>query len=174
MKTIQLAESGARVALVDADMRRSVMRGRYQLSGGDGSMFGLVHYLAGQIGLEDVLCRTNSSNGFLLPTVNTVSNPAVLLQSERFADLLDTLVREFDYVLLDTPPLGSVADSDLIASRCDGGLLVVRAGAAPRALIASSLRRLDRAGCELMGVVLNRAGARRRPCRKYGKYSYSG
>ena len=167
-----LAEAGSKVVLVDADMRKSVMRSRYQI-GGEGGMFGLVHYLAGQIDLENVLCKTNIDNGYLLPTVNTVSNPAILLQTERFTSLLDALAKEFDYVLVDTPPLGSVADGDLIASRCDGGLLVVRSGVTPRALVASSLKQLERAGCELMGVVLNRVEAKGNPYYyKYSKYGY--
>ena len=168
-----LAEAGSRVVLVDADMRKSVMRSRYQITGGSGGMFGLVHYLAGQIELENVLCQTNIDNGFLLPTANTVSNPAILLQTERFTNLLNTLAKQFDYVLVDTPPLGSVADGDLIASQCDGGLLVVRSGVTPKALIASSLKQLERAGCELMGVVLNRVETRSNPYYyKYSKYGY--
>lgn len=167
-----LAEAGSRVVLVDADMRKSVMRSRYQMAS-DGGLFGLVHYLAGQIELEDVLCKTNIDNGFLLPTANTVSNPAILLQTDRFTNLLNILSKEFDYVLVDTPPLGSVADGDLIASQCDGGLLVVRSGVTPRALIASSLKQLERAGCELMGVVLNRVETKSNPYYyKYSKYGY--
>lgn len=168
-----LAEAGSKVVLVDADMRKSVMRSRYQISSGDGGMFGLVHYLAGQVELENVLYQTNVENGFLLPTANTVSNPAILLQTDRFTNLLNILAKEFDYVLVDTPPLGSVADGDLIASQCDGGLLVVRSGVTPRALIASSLKQLERAGCELMGVVLNRVEAKSNPYYyKYSKYGY--
>ena len=168
-----LAEAGSKVVLVDADMRKSVMRSRYQLASGDGALAGLVHYLAGQVELDGALCKTNIDNAYLLPTVNTVSNPAILLQTERFTDLLNTLAKEFDYVLVDTPPLGSVADGDLIASRCDGGLLVVRSGVTPRALVASSLKQLERAGCELMGVVLNRVEAKGNPYYyKYSKYGY--
>ena len=168
-----LAEAGSRVVLVDADMRKSVLRSRHQMSSKDGGMYGLVHYLAGQIELEDVLYQTNIGNGFMLPTANTVSNPAILLQTDRFTELLNTLAKKFDYVLVDTPPLGSVADGDLIASRCDGGLLVVRSGVTPRSMIASSLKQLERAGCELMGVVLNRVEAKSNPYYyKYSKYGY--
>lgn len=168
-----LAEAGSRVVLVDADMRKSVMRSRYQIAAGEGPMAGLVHYLAGQAKLEDVLYQTNIENGFLLPTANTMSNPAILLQTDRFTELLNHLAEEFTYVLVDTPPLGSVADGDLIASRCDGGLLVVRSGVTPRAMIGASLKQLERAGCELMGVVLNRVEAKSNPYYyKYSKYGY--
>lgn len=168
-----LAEAGSRTVLVDADMRKSVLRTRHQFASGEKNLPGLVHYLAGQVGIDDVLCRTNIDNAYLFPTSYTVTNPALLLQTDRFSELLDALTRVFDYVLVDTPPLNSVSDGDLIASHCDGALLVVRSGVTPRNLIASSLKQLERAGCELMGVVLNRVEAKSNPYYyKYGKYGY--
>ena len=170
-----LAASGARVVLVDADIRKSVLRSRYQISYGDENQkfYGLSHYLAGQVELEDVLYETNLSDAYLLPTTHTVNNPAILLQNPRFALMLEKLSQLFDYVLIDTPPLSNVADGDLIAAQCDGGILVVRSGVTPRGLIASSLKQLDRAGCELMGVVLNRVETKNNPYYyKYGKYGY--
>lgn len=168
-----LSEAGSRTVLVDADMRKSVMRSRYQIATGEKNMFGLVHYLAGQVTLDDALYCTNVDNGFLLPTSYTVSNPAILLQTERFTSLLNELSQKFDYVLVDTPPLSNVADGDLIASQCDGGLLVVRSGVTPKTLISSSLKQLERAGCELMGVVLNRVEAKSNPYYyRYSKYGY--
>lgn len=169
-----LAETGSKVVLVDADMRKSVLRGRYQITSEDGSTLGLVHYLAGQAELDEVLCQTNINNGYMMPVTTTVSNTAILLQTERFDNLLNELAKDFDYVLVDTPPLGSVADGDLIASRCDGGLLVVRSGVTPRGMVASSLKQLERAGCKLMGVVLNRVEAKSNPYYyyRYSKYGY--
>ncbi len=168
-----LAESGVKTVLLDADMRKSVMRTRYRIATGESNFLGLVHYLAGQVELEDVLYRTNIENGYLLPTSYTVSNPAILLQTDRFTSLLNCLAGEFDCVLVDTPPLSNVADGDLIASQCNGALLVVRSGVTPRTLISSSLKQLERAGCELMGVVLNRVEAKSNPYYyKYSKYGY--
>lgn len=168
-----LSEAGFRTVLLDADMRKSVMRSRYQIATGDKGLLGLVHYLAGQVELEDVLYKTNIDNGFLLPTSYTVSNPAILLQTDRFTSLLNCLAGEFDYVLVDTPPLSNVADGDLIASQCNGALLVVRSGVTPRALISASLKQIERAGCALMGVVLNRVEAKSNPYYyEYSKYGY--
>lgn len=168
-----LAEAGLRTVLVDADMRKSVMRSRYQMVTGGRNPPGLVHFLAGQAELDDVLYHTNINNGYLLPTSYTVTNPAILLQTDRFTGMLDSLSRVFDYVLVDTPPLNSVADGDLIASQCDGALLVVRSGVTPRTLVGASLKQLERAGCELMGVVLNRVEAKNNPYYyKYSRYGY--
>ncbi len=168
-----LAEAGLHTVLVDADMRKSVMRSRYQMVTGGRNPPGLVHFLAGQAELDDVLYHTNINNGYLLPTSYTVTNPAILLQTDRFTGMLDSLSRVFDYVLVDTPPLNSVADGDLIASQCDGALLVVRSGVTPRTLVGASLKQLERAGCELMGVVLNRVEAKNNPYYyKYSRYGY--
>ena len=166
-----LAESGMRVILVDADMRKSMMRSRYQITAAGGQFRGLAHYLAGQVPLSEVIYQTNVENGYLLPTAHTVSNPFILLQSERFAQMLAALEKSYDCVLIDTPPLSNVADGDLIASRCDGALLVVRGGVTPRNIVAASLKQLDRAGCRLMGTVLNRVEAKNNPYYyKYSKY----
>lgn len=176
-----LAEAGHNVVLVDADIRKSVIRSRYQISldekhnkdsGEDERMLGIAHYLSGQAQINDVIYKTNMK-GYLVPTSYTVSNPAILLQSPRFSKLLNELTNAFDYVLVDTPPLTNVSDGNLIASQCDGGLLVVRSGVTPRNLIASSISQFERSGCELMGVVLNRVEAKNNPYYyKYTKYGY--
>ena len=168
-----LAEAGHCVVLVDADIRKSVMRSRYRITTEDKQFYGIAHYLAGQAELEEVIYGTNLLNAYLVPTSYTVSNPAILLQSQRFPYLLNVLAKTFDYVLVDTPPLSNVADGNLIASQCDGSLLVVRSGVTPRHLVANSLKQLERSGCELMGVVLNRVEAKKNPYYyRYTKYGY--
>ncbi len=152
-----LAESGKKVVFVDADMRKSILRNRHRIRTEDGAASqGLTYYLSGQASLEDVLYATNVPNGYMIPVMHTVSNPALLLQNERFPDLLDRLAKAFDYVIIDTPPVTAVADGNLVAGFCDGAIFVVRGGSTPRKLIASSLQQLENAGCKLLGVVLNR------------------
>lgn len=168
-----LAASGAQTVLVDADIRKSVLRTRYHISCNTNKFWGLSHFLAGQVELNDVIYGTGINNAYLIPTTRTVSNPAILLQSSRFNDMLDALAESFDYVLVDTPPLSNVSDGGLISSHCDGAILVVRGGVTPRPLVASSLKQLERAGCELMGVVLNRVEVKNSPYYyRYGKYGY--
>lgn len=175
-----LAISGAKVVLVDADIRKSVLRSRYQISyakqkADDKGFTGLSHYLAGQVELDDVIYETNIPDAYMIPITHTVANPAILLQNQRFGDMLDQLAEKFDYVLVDTPPLASVSDGDLIASKCDGAILVVYAAHTPRGLINNSIKQLGRAGCELMGVVLNGVKTKNNPYyHKYGKYGYYG
>lgn len=170
-----LAESGKHVVLVDADLRRSVMRARHQLSveGDSKKANGLTHYLAGNASLDDVLYETDQENGFMVPTFRTVANPTLLLQNSRFNEMMDKLGEKFDIVLIDTPPLNSVADGLQIAAHCDGALLVVRGGVTPRRIVASSIAQLKSVSCPLLGTVLNRVEMNRNPYYyKYGKYGY--
>ena len=172
-----LAETGKRVVMIDADLRKSILRSRYMITlDGDektSEVPGLAYYLSGQSAKEDVVYATNIRNAYVVPVFHTIANPAILFQGTRFKELLDWLAESFDYVLVDTPPLSSVADADLIASQCDGALLVVRGSFTPRALVADSLKQLERANCRLMGVVLNRVSADYYRYGKYSKYGYS-
>lgn len=170
-----LAETGKKTIIVDADIRKSVLRTRHRVSFSGDKLLCLEDYLSGQAELEDVVYETNIENGYIIPTSYTVSNPAILIQSERFSEMLNRLADEYDYVLVDTPPLTAVADGDMIASQCDGAILVVRSGMTSRRLVATSLKQLQNANCELMGTVLNRVERKSNPYyyRQYGgHYGY--
>ncbi len=169
-----LAESGKRVVLIDGDLRRTQLRSRLQISGASRRSIGLVHYLAGNVELEDAVYSTDIPNAFMVPVFETISNPIILLQNPRFDQMLEILKQNFDYVLIDTPPLGSVADGELIATKCDGAILVCRGGVTPKKLIGSSLKQLERAECTILGTVLNRVHMTRSSgyYYKYSKYGY--
>lgn len=150
-----LAKSGKRVCFLDCDMRKSTLRSTLQLSTGTDEFKGLAHYLSGQAELTDVVYSTELANGYLIPTT-TMVNPSFLLEEKRFDDMLTVLRREFDYVIIDTPPLGLVSDGQKIASKVDGCILVIRAHATPRSMVQGSLSQLEQANCPLLGTVLNR------------------
>lgn len=164
----QMASAGEKSILVDVDLRKSVMVDTYRISREDGKeLWGTTHYLSDNKALEDCILTTYLENGDLLPNVNNVVNPSMLLESSRFAGLLDILGQHYRYVFLDVPPMGLVSDAELIGNLCDGALLVVRAGMTSRSIIRNSIAQLERAGCPLLGVILNRTGA---GGGKYGKY----
>lgn len=150
-----LAKSGKRVCFLDCDMRKSTVRSTLQLSTGKEEFKGLTHYLSGQAELTDVVYSTEIENAYLVPTA-TMVNPSFLLEEKRFDDMLSVLRREFDYVIIDTPPLGLVSDGQRIASKVDGCILIVRAHATLRNYVKGSLLQLEQVNCPLLGVVLNR------------------
>ena len=156
----QMARAQERTILVDVDMRKSKMVETYQISRADGKkLWGLTDYLSDTKKMEDCVLTTDMECGDILPNVNNIVNPSLLLESRRFSGLLDTLSQEYRYVFLDTPPLGLVSDGERIGHLCDGAILVVRGGVTPKSVIRNSIAQLERAGCPLLGIVLNRVGA---------------
>ena len=166
-----LAEAGFPTVLVDVDLRKSVMKTRFQIEYSE-DMKGLNHYLSGMAEYEEVVYETNIQNGYLVPCTQLLENPSALLEDVRFRELLDKLAEHYRFVIIDTPPLGSVSDGALVASMCDGAVLVVRAGDTPKAMIRQSLHEIEQSGCKLLGTVLNRAEVKSRAYGKYyGKYA---
>ncbi len=161
-----LAGIDRHVLLIDADMRMSEMRNDYGFSMQTGYA-GIAHYLSGQAEVNDVVYATNVPNGYIVPVTNLIANPAPLLESERFQKLIEACRKTFDYVIIDTPPLGSVADALNISRYCDGGILVVRSDGVSRKLVQNSVASLKRAGSPLLGIVLNRVNMR-----QHGNYYY--
>ena len=166
-----LAEAGFPTVLVDVDLRKSVMKKRFQIEYEE-DMKGLNHYLSGMAEYEEVVYETNIQNGYLVPCTQLLENPSALLEDVRFRELLDKLAEHYRFVIIDTPPLSSVSDGALVASMCDGAVLVVRAGDTPKAMIRQSLHEIEQSGCKLLGTVLNRAEVKSRAYGKYyGKYA---
>ena len=166
-----LAEAGFPTVLVDVELRKSVMKKCFQIEYEE-DMKGLNHYLSGMAEYEEVVYETNIQNGYIVPCTQLLENPSALLEDVRFQELLDKLAQNYRFVIIDTPPLGSVSDGALIASMCDGAVLVVCAGETPKAMIRQSLHEIEQSGCKLLGTVLNRAEVKSRAYGKYyGKYA---
>ncbi len=173
-----LAEAGFPTVLVDVDLRKSELRHRLHMRvEGGGEMKGIDHYLSGQAEFEDVLYETNIENAHIVPCVNCLENPSTLLEDSRFREMLDRLAGLYRYVIVDSPPLGSVSDGVLVASLCDGAVLVVYSGETGKSLIRRSLQQIEHANCKLLGVVLNHVDVSGVAYKKYyghygGKYYY--
>ena len=145
----QMASAGIKSVFVDGDMRNSVIVNKYGIEKEDGSeMEGLTHYLAEEFPLE---------NGDIIPNVENIINPSMLLESDKFGNMLNQLAEDYRYVFVDAPPLGLVSDAEKIGSMCDGAILVIRSGETSKSEVKSSIKQLERSGCKILGVVLNRA-----------------
>ena len=162
---MSLAEAGKKVILIDADLRKSVMIGRYKINK---SIKGLSHYLSGQNSLEEVVCGTNVDNLKIIFSGPVPPNPAELLGSRAFGELLGQLRSVSDYVIIDTPPLGSVIDSAVISQHCDGVALVVAANSDSYKFAQSVKDQLEKAGSRILGVILNKVDMSGNSY--YGKY----
>ena len=162
---MSLAEGGKRVLLIDADLRKSVLMGWHKVTE---SVKGLSHYLSGQAQLSDVICGTQEDNMFVIFAGIIPPNPSELLGSERFAELIRRTKNDYDYVIVDAPPLGSVIDAAVIAKACDASVLVVAASTVSYKFIRTVKSQLEKTECPILGVVLNKVNMKQN--RYYGKY----
>lgn len=166
----QMANAGIKSVLVDADMRNSVLVKKNDMERQDGKeMKGLVNYLAEDFSLDEVIYESPFENGYIIPNIENIINPSMLLESDKFGNMLNELSKDYRYVFVDAPPLGLVSDAEKIGSMCDGAILVIRSGEITRAEVKNSIKQLERSGCKILGVVLNRATDLKN---KYSKQKY--
>ena len=166
-----LAKRGRRVVIVDADLRRSQMVKTYGIEL-EGDKNGLVHYLAGYCPAEEVLYETNIQNAYLIPVGRDVVNPIPLLTSKRFSSLLDSLAEQFDYVIVDAPPVGLVVDAAEIARFCDGALFIVSYNMTRRRDLQEAKNQMMRSGCPIIGCIINQVTFESLSAKKYYNKSY--
>lgn len=163
-----MAENKKKVVLVDADLRKSVMLGRYKAQATDKKVGGLSHYLSKQAKISDVLYETNIPGFDIILTGPLSPNPTELLGGKLFVELLEMLRASYDMVIIDSPPLGSVIDAAVIAPYCDGAVLVIESNATSHRLAVNVKKQLEMADCKILGAVLNKV--KRENSRYYYKY----
>lgn len=148
-----LAEFGKKVIFIDADLRRSNIIGRYKP---DQAVIGLTHYLSGQNKIDDILYETNIDNLDIIFTGPVPPNPAELLGSDIFSDLLEIFRKVYDYIIIDTPPIGSVIDSAIVSQKCDGVVLVIEANSISYKFAQRAIQQLAKTKSKILGAVLNK------------------
>ncbi len=158
------AESGKKVLMIDADMRKSVLAGRYRVGNVDG---GLAHLLAGQKKFDEVCMNTDIEGMDIIFAGPVVPNPSELLDGENFRNLIAKCREEYDYVFIDTPPLGSVIDSAIVAKTVDGAVIVVEADSISYRFAQNVKQQLEKSGVKILGAILNKVAMKGS---KYGKY----
>ncbi len=149
-----LAEAGFKTVFVDLDLRKSVLKKELDFSPVDDEK-GLSDYLAGFAEYDEVIYHTNVPDADMVPCFSVLQNPSPLLQDPKLEEFFKKLEENYDYIIVDSPPLISVSDGVLIAAVCDGTILVVRSGETPKRLVRQSLNFLERTGCRFLGTVLN-------------------
>ena len=161
-----MAESGKKILMVDADLRKSVLAAKYHIQGIDK---GLSHYLTGQAEIEDIIYETETE-GFYLSVAGPLSpDPTSLLDSDQFQKFIDKVREDYDYVIIDAPPLGVVIDAVIIGKYCDGAVLVIEQGVIKRKVVQDDIKQLKRGKVRILGAVLNKVDER---IGAYGAYDY--
>lgn len=142
---------GVRALIIDSDLRQPCATEYLDID----APFGLSDVLAGKAGLQQSIVRLNPAGLYLLPGGHARHDVAELLSGPTFESVIKEARRMFDYVIIDAPPLGIFTDANLLISRADAALLVVRSGKTKYAVLDRLLEQLPRE--RLLGVVLNRA-----------------
>lgn len=166
-----LAEAGFKAAFIDLDLRKATATNRYKVKSSE-EIKGMDYYLSGNATYDDVAYGTNIENGYFIPCTNVLENPTVLLEDSKFKELLDKVSEDYDYVIIDSPPLDNVADGSLIASMCDGAVMVIRSGYVSKKIVKQAVNQLETVGCKLLGTVLNRVPNAKKKYGKYYSYGY--
>ncbi len=151
---ISLAQTGARVLIIDADMRRPRLHSIFNVENG----VGLSSLLASELSDTDIdsaIKQDEKTKLFLMTSGPIPPNPAELIGSQQMANLLARLQARFTHVVVDSPPIASFTDGVLIASMVDGVILVVHAGHSSRQVVRRSRQLLQEIGAKIFGVVLN-------------------
>ena len=148
---ISIAQTGKRVLLIDADLRRPAIN-RLLV---EKATPGLSNVLAGLTDENEVLRKEVRPNLDIIFSGDIPPNPAELLDSDRMKELLDKLSRRYDYILVDTPPVNVVSDACVVANLLDGVLLLARQGRSRKESLKRAVNNLELAGVKLLGCVFN-------------------
>lgn len=171
------AESEQKVAFIDCDIRRSVLVGRMKAHLEKRTqIFGLSHYLTGQKKLEEVLYHTEMECLDVIFSGPVVPNPTEILGNHYFEEMITRLRNDYDMVIMDAPPLGSVIDAAVIATHADGAILVIKEGTVSRRFVKDVKKQLESSGVRILGAVLNGVQMEKKSYYKkyYGKYYEKG
>ena len=163
----EIGNMGKKVLLIDADIRRSVYVNRYKVKE---KVKGLSQYLSGQLAKEFLTYQTNFLNVDIIFSGPIAPNPSELLEEASFSDLLKELRNTYDYIILDTPPLGSVTDAAIVAKECDGAVLVIESERVSYKLAQKVQEQLEKTGCKILGAVWNKVNIEKD--KYYQKYDY--
>lgn len=147
-----LADGGKKVLFVDADLRKSVLVARYSI----GKVKGLSHYLTGQAKMEEIIYETDITGLHVVFAGPVTPNPTELLGNRYFEKLIAGAKNDYDYIIVDAPPLGSVIDAAIIAKQCDGTMFLISNDTISYRFAQNVKKQIEKTGCKILGVVLNK------------------
>lgn len=163
-----LAQTGASVVVVEGDLRMPTFAKYLDIEGGAG----LTDVLIGRAELVDVIQRWGRDPYYVLPAGRIPPNPSELLGTTEMEEVLETLRNQFDYVIIDAPPVLAVTDAVVLERLATGLLMVVATGFTTKQELEDSLQVLDTAGTNVLGVIATMVSAKKPGGYSYGQYGY--
>lgn len=154
----EIGKAGKSVLLIDADLRKSAYIVRYKVKR---SVKGLSEFLSGQASESEIKYTTNFQNVDIIFSGPSAPNPSELLEDPAFGELMKKVRMEYDFVLLDTPPVMTVIDAAVIAKESDGAVLIVESGRVSYKAAQKALEQIRKSDCKVLGAVLNKVDIKR-------------
>lgn len=153
---LSMAQGDKRVILIDCDLRKPSLHKEFRIS----NLVGLSDVIVGKADLIKAIHKHNN-NLVVLTSGKIPPNPSEMLSSKTMGQLLETLRESFDYIILDTPPVQAVTDSQILSTKADGTILVVRAEKTKKDSVENTLNLLKKVNANIIGTVLNGVEASR-------------
>ena len=145
-----LSQGEKKILLIDCDMRKPSIHKRFRVT----NTHGITDLLLGKKSIDSVINKFNN-NLHIITSGKIPPNPAEMLDSKVMTKFLDAMKNEYDYIVIDTPPIQAAADAQILSTKTDGILVVVRAGETKKDIVIDSISKLKKVNANIIGTVLN-------------------
>ena len=164
---VSFANLNKKVLLIDCDLRNASIHKMFRLN----NIYGLTDILAKDKAVDKCIQKTELENLYVLTAGAIPPNPAEILSSEKMKNLIEDLKNIYDYIFIDTPPIGLVTDAGALSSFIDGVVLVVKSESVEKKYLEETKKKLDAVDARILGAILNSYKSEQKD---YNYYSYYG
>ena len=164
---VSFANLNKKVLLIDCDLRNASIHKMFRLN----NIYGLTDILAKDRAVDKCIQKTELENLYVLTAGAIPPNPAEILSSEKMKNLIEDLKNIYDYIFIDTPPIGLVTDAGALSSFIDGVVLVVKSESIEKKYLEETKKKLDAVDARILGAILNSYKSEQKD---YNYYSYYG
>ena len=164
---VSFANLNKKVLLIDCDLRNASIHKMFRLN----NIYGLTDILAKDRAVDKCIQETELKNLYVLTAGAIPPNPAEILSSEKMKNLIEDLKNIYDYIFIDTPPIGLVTDAGALSSFIDGVVLVVKSESVEKKYLEETKKKLDAVDARILGAILNSYKSEQKD---YDYYSYYG
>ena len=164
---VSFANLNKKVLIIDCDLRNPSIHKMFKLN----NIYGLTDILAKDRAVDKCIQETELKNLYVLTAGATPPNPAEILSSEKMKNLIEDLKNIYDYIFIDTPPIGLVTDAGVLSSFIDGVVLVVKSESVEKKYLEETKKKLDAVDARILGAILNSYKSEQKD---YNYYSYYG
>ena len=164
---VSFANLNKKVLLIDCDLRNASIHKMFKIN----NIYGLTDILAKDRAVDKCIQKTELENLYVLTAGAIPPNPAEILSSEKMKNLIEDLKNIYDYIFIDTPPIGLVTDAGVLSSFTDGVVLVVKSESVEKKYLEETKKKLDAVDARILGAILNSYKSEQKD---YNYYSYYG